>query len=70
MGGWSVGEVPFHGVRPVNNKVAGTAPDGTLNAIGKAAEYGGMAVGTYQAVSAAWTALEPVMAGLSAAGFL
>ncbi len=67
MGGYSVSEVPFHGVRPVNNKIAGTDSPSTL---AKVAEYGGMAVGTYQAVSAAWTSLEPVVAGLGAAVFL
>ena len=65
MGGYSVGEVPFHGTRPVNNKVAGQ--DRTMYRLDKAAEYGGMAVGTYQAVSAARQTLQPIMVGLRAA---
>ena len=62
---YSVGEVPFHGVRPVNNKIGGT-PD-RWHRMGKAAEYVGMGVCTYQAVQAARATLEPMIAGFRAA---
>ncbi len=40
MGGYSVGEVPFHGVRPVNNKIGGVGSvDKTMYRVGKGAEY-------------------------------
>ncbi len=62
-----MGEVPFHGVRPVNNKIGGVGNDRTMYRVGKLAEYTGMAVGTYQATQAARQTLQPIMAGLRAA---
>ena len=68
MGGYAIGEVPFHGVRPQNNKIGGVGSvDKTMWRVGKAAEYAGMAVGTYQAVQAARQTLQPVLMGLRAA---
>ena len=67
MGGYSIGEVPFHGVRPSNNKIPAAQPDTTMYRVGKAAQYAGMAAGTYQAVDAAREVLQPILMGLRAA---
>ena len=68
MGGYSIGEVPFHGARPQNNKIAGvSASERTMYRVGKTAEYTGMAVGAYQAVQAARVTLQPILMGLRAA---
>ena len=67
MGGYSIGEVPFHGVRPQNNKVPGAAPDTTMYRVGKAAQYAGAAAGTYQALKAGAEVIRPFLMGLRAA---
>ena len=67
MGGYSIGEVPFHGVRPQSNKMGPTPWEKTMYRVGKGAEYTGMAVGTYSAVQAARATLQPILMGLRAA---
>ncbi len=67
MGGYAVSEVPFHGIRPVNNKIGGTAPDPWMDKVGRGAQYAGMAVGTYNAVQGARAMWEPIVAGARAA---
>ncbi len=67
MGGYAVSEVPFHGARPVNNKIAGARPDPFMDKLGQGARWLGMGVGTYQAVQAARATWEPIVAGARAA---
>ena len=68
MGGYSIGEVAFHGVRPQNNKISSPTPwERTMYRVGKGAEAAGMAVGTYSAVQAARQTLQPILMGLQAA---